>query len=162
MQVLTIFLWLSAPYGIFARSCVAMAKDSKSTFPIIDDEGYVFIQLPFLYIYYEFEYILMTVCKFKMPVGPIDLPSVHTRRQCPSISIRSIQIHRILRRHLPMQCQVLPWTLWTGEWDLNQQFWWNGCSHFLFNNDYVLLATVKFISHAKITQMARRLTFNIF
>lgn len=27
------------PYGIFARSCVAMAKDSKSTFHIIDDEG---------------------------------------------------------------------------------------------------------------------------
>ncbi|XP_076292758.1 trynity isoform X2 [Lasioglossum baleicum] len=27
------------PYGIFARSCVAMAKDSKNTFPIIDDEG---------------------------------------------------------------------------------------------------------------------------
>lgn len=31
--------FLSAPYGIFARSCVAMAKDSKSTFQIIDDEG---------------------------------------------------------------------------------------------------------------------------
>lgn len=29
----------AAPYGIFARSCVAMAKDSKSTFQIIDDEG---------------------------------------------------------------------------------------------------------------------------
>lgn len=29
----------SAPYGIFARSCVAMAKDSKSTFQIIDDDG---------------------------------------------------------------------------------------------------------------------------
>lgn len=28
-----------APYGIFARSCVAMAKDAKSTFQIIDDEG---------------------------------------------------------------------------------------------------------------------------
>ncbi|XP_030759036.1 uncharacterized protein LOC115884555 [Sitophilus oryzae] len=27
------------PYGIFARSCVAMAKDSKSIFQIIDDEG---------------------------------------------------------------------------------------------------------------------------
>eukprot|EP00096_Caligus_rogercresseyi_P012186 TRINITY_DN5030_c0_g1_i3.p1 TRINITY_DN5030_c0_g1~~TRINITY_DN5030_c0_g1_i3.p1 ORF type:complete len:923 (-),score=211.16 TRINITY_DN5030_c0_g1_i3:445-3213(-) len=27
------------PYGIFARSCVAMAKDSRSTFPIIDKEG---------------------------------------------------------------------------------------------------------------------------
>ena len=27
------------PYGIFARSCVAMAKDSRSTFPITDDEG---------------------------------------------------------------------------------------------------------------------------
>ncbi|CAH0384150.1 unnamed protein product [Bemisia tabaci] len=27
------------PYGIFARSCVAMAKDSKSTFQIIDEEG---------------------------------------------------------------------------------------------------------------------------
>ncbi|TRY63939.1 hypothetical protein TCAL_10951 [Tigriopus californicus] len=27
------------PYGIFARSCVAMAKDSRSTFPIIDDNG---------------------------------------------------------------------------------------------------------------------------
>lgn len=33
---------LLAPYGIFARSCVAMAKDSKSTFQIIDDEGLVF------------------------------------------------------------------------------------------------------------------------
>lgn len=31
----------AAPYGIFARSCVAMAKDSKSTFQIIDDEGFV-------------------------------------------------------------------------------------------------------------------------
>lgn len=31
--------FLTAPYGIFARSCVAMAKDSKSTFQIIDDEG---------------------------------------------------------------------------------------------------------------------------
>lgn len=30
---------IPAPYGIFARSCVAMAKDSKSTFQIIDDEG---------------------------------------------------------------------------------------------------------------------------
>lgn len=27
------------PYGIFARSCIAMAKDSRSTFPIIDDNG---------------------------------------------------------------------------------------------------------------------------
>ncbi len=27
------------PYGIFARSCVAMAKDSRSTFPIIDEDG---------------------------------------------------------------------------------------------------------------------------
>ena len=27
------------PYGIFARSCVAMAKDSRSTFPIIDADG---------------------------------------------------------------------------------------------------------------------------
>nr|XP_040575876.1 LOW QUALITY PROTEIN: uncharacterized protein LOC121124754 [Lepeophtheirus salmonis] len=27
------------PYGIFARSCVAMAKDSRSTFPIIDENG---------------------------------------------------------------------------------------------------------------------------
>lgn len=27
------------PYGIFARSCVAMAKDSKTTFQIINDEG---------------------------------------------------------------------------------------------------------------------------
>uniref|UniRef100_T1IUF2 ZP domain-containing protein n=1 Tax=Strigamia maritima TaxID=126957 RepID=T1IUF2_STRMM len=27
------------PYGIFARSCYAMAKDSKSTFQIIDDRG---------------------------------------------------------------------------------------------------------------------------
>lgn len=34
-----IFLISVAPYGIFARSCVAMAKDSKSTFQIIDDEG---------------------------------------------------------------------------------------------------------------------------
>lgn len=31
--------YFPAPYGIFARSCVAMAKDSKSTFQIIDDEG---------------------------------------------------------------------------------------------------------------------------
>jgi len=29
----------STPYGIFARSCVAMAKDSRSTFKIIDDNG---------------------------------------------------------------------------------------------------------------------------
>ncbi|KAK3864027.1 hypothetical protein Pcinc_030252 [Petrolisthes cinctipes] len=29
----------STPYGIFARSCVAMAKDSRSTFQIIDDDG---------------------------------------------------------------------------------------------------------------------------
>jgi hypothetical protein len=34
-----IFCMFPAPYGIFARSCVAMAKDSKSTFQIIDDEG---------------------------------------------------------------------------------------------------------------------------
>ena len=27
------------PYGIFARSCLAMAKDARSTFEIIDDEG---------------------------------------------------------------------------------------------------------------------------
>jgi hypothetical protein len=27
------------PYGIFARSCVAVAKDAKSTFPIIDEKG---------------------------------------------------------------------------------------------------------------------------
>jgi len=27
------------PYGIFARSCVAMAKDARSTFPIIDEQG---------------------------------------------------------------------------------------------------------------------------
>lgn len=35
----TVTLLLLAPYGIFARSCVAMAKDSKSTFQIIDDDG---------------------------------------------------------------------------------------------------------------------------
>nr|XP_053644382.1 uncharacterized protein LOC128696968 [Cherax quadricarinatus] len=29
----------STPYGIFARSCVAMAKDSRSTFQIVDDDG---------------------------------------------------------------------------------------------------------------------------
>ncbi|XP_037088474.1 uncharacterized protein LOC119109039 [Pollicipes pollicipes] len=29
----------STPYGIFARNCVAMAKDAKSTFQIIDDQG---------------------------------------------------------------------------------------------------------------------------
>jgi len=27
------------PYGIFARSCLAMAKDARSTFEIIDDDG---------------------------------------------------------------------------------------------------------------------------
>ena len=30
---------VSAPYGIFARNCVAMAKDAKSTFQIIDENG---------------------------------------------------------------------------------------------------------------------------
>ena len=34
---------VAAPYGIFARGCVAMAKDSKSTFEIIDDDGYTLI-----------------------------------------------------------------------------------------------------------------------
>jgi hypothetical protein len=29
----------NTPYGIFARSCIAMAKDSRSTFSIIDDDG---------------------------------------------------------------------------------------------------------------------------
>lgn len=29
----------NTPYGIFARSCLAMAKDSRSTFQIIDDDG---------------------------------------------------------------------------------------------------------------------------
>lgn len=29
----------STPYGIFARSCIAMAKEGKSTFDIIDDAG---------------------------------------------------------------------------------------------------------------------------
>lgn len=29
----------NTPYGIFARSCVAMAKDARSTFEIIDDNG---------------------------------------------------------------------------------------------------------------------------
>jgi len=29
----------NTPYGIFARNCVAMAKDAKSTFQIIDDKG---------------------------------------------------------------------------------------------------------------------------
>ena len=33
------YVSLPAPYGIFARSCVAMATDSKSTFQIIDDDG---------------------------------------------------------------------------------------------------------------------------
>jgi hypothetical protein len=28
------------PYGIFARSCVAMAKDARSTFEIVDEHGY--------------------------------------------------------------------------------------------------------------------------
>ncbi|KAK2719719.1 uncharacterized protein LOC136037285 [Artemia franciscana] len=27
------------PYGIFARSCIAMAKDSRTTFQIVDDDG---------------------------------------------------------------------------------------------------------------------------
>lgn len=36
---LYLFSFQLAPYGIFARSCVAMAKDSKSTFQIIDDDG---------------------------------------------------------------------------------------------------------------------------
>ena len=34
-------LFYLAPYGIFARSCLAMAKDSRSTFQIIDDDGYL-------------------------------------------------------------------------------------------------------------------------
>ncbi|XP_067136518.1 uncharacterized protein tyn [Centruroides vittatus] len=29
----------TTPYGIFARSCVAMAKDARSTFEVIDDRG---------------------------------------------------------------------------------------------------------------------------
>lgn len=29
----------NTPYGIFARSCVAMAKDARSTFEIIDENG---------------------------------------------------------------------------------------------------------------------------
>ncbi|KAG9508975.1 hypothetical protein GZH46_02517, partial [Fragariocoptes setiger] len=29
----------NTPYGIFARSCVAMAKDARSTFEIIDEHG---------------------------------------------------------------------------------------------------------------------------
>ena len=29
----------STPYGIFARSCVAMAKDARSTFEIVDEHG---------------------------------------------------------------------------------------------------------------------------
>jgi len=29
----------TTPYGIFARSCVAMAKDARSTFEIIDEHG---------------------------------------------------------------------------------------------------------------------------
>lgn len=29
----------NTPYGIFARSCIAMAKDARSTFEIIDDAG---------------------------------------------------------------------------------------------------------------------------
>lgn len=37
--IILFLLQFTAPYGIFARSCVAMAKDSKSTFQIIDDEG---------------------------------------------------------------------------------------------------------------------------
>lgn len=39
MLIDTHFSLTLAPYGIFARSCVAMAKDSKSTFQIIDDDG---------------------------------------------------------------------------------------------------------------------------
>lgn len=30
----------ATPYGIFARSCVAMAKDARSTFEIVDEHGY--------------------------------------------------------------------------------------------------------------------------
>lgn len=37
--LLIVKCYFSAPYGIFARSCVAMAKDSKTTIQIIDDEG---------------------------------------------------------------------------------------------------------------------------
>lgn len=29
----------NTPYGIFARSCIAMAKDARSTFEIIDEHG---------------------------------------------------------------------------------------------------------------------------
>lgn len=29
----------NTPYGIFARSCIAMAKDARSTFEIIDENG---------------------------------------------------------------------------------------------------------------------------
>lgn len=39
VNILCLFVYPTAPYGIFARSCVAMAKDSKSTFQIIDDDG---------------------------------------------------------------------------------------------------------------------------
>jgi Zona pellucida-like domain len=36
----TYFLYIvPAPYGLFAYSCYAMAKDSASTFKIIDDSG---------------------------------------------------------------------------------------------------------------------------
>ena len=38
----------TAPYGIFARSCVSMAKDCRSTFKIIDDNGWVVAMLLFV------------------------------------------------------------------------------------------------------------------
>lgn len=66
------FILITAPYGIFARSCVAMAKDSKSTFQIIDDEGYN--------IFYSIETDpskrdLTERCNFRCPVDPSIFPS---------------------------------------------------------------------------------------
>lgn len=61
-----ICLWFAAPYGIFARSCVAMAKDSKSTFEIIDENGYDFSLKFFLVNYFvqKFLFFLIIILHF--------------------------------------------------------------------------------------------------
>lgn len=60
--------------------------------------------------------LFMDEC-FQVSSWPLNIPSLHPRRQLFADCVWSLPIHRVLWCHLPMQRQVLSWTLLTGKYN---------------------------------------------
>lgn len=113
-------MFITAPYGIFARSCVAMAKDSKSTFQIIDDEGCpvdpsIFPgfspdgnALQSIYEAFRFteSYGVIFQCNVKYCLGPCDPVSTCTRNH---YYLQALLV--TYRHYLLMYCMYRPYVI---------------------------------------------------